>query len=59
MSNKRYLRKMYARYDGNGRMIPGSNIWAKKAPKHGHWVEIQAYQCCNGTTTTTTTEPRG
>jgi len=54
MSNKRYFRKQFARYDGNGRIIPGSNIWANKAPKHGNWVEVQAYECCNPTTTTTT-----
>ena len=47
MSNKRYFRKQFARYDGNGRIIPGSNIWANKAPKHGNWVEVQAYECCN------------
>lgn len=45
---------MYARYDGNNKLIPGSNIWAKKAPSAGNWVEVQAYECCNPTTTTTT-----
>ena len=53
-SNKRHF-KMYARYDGNNKLIPGSNIWAKKAPSAGNWVEVQAYECCNPTTTTTTT----
>lgn len=53
-SNKRHF-KMYARYDGTGKIIPGSNIWAKKAPKVGNWVEVQAYECCNFTTTTTST----
>lgn len=46
---------MYARYDGTGKIIPGSNIWAKKAPALGNWVEVTAYECCNATTTTTTT----
>ena len=53
-SNKRHF-KMWARYDGNNQLIPGSNIWAKKAPSVGNWVEIIAYECCNPTTTTTTT----
>lgn len=48
---------MYARYDGNNKLIPGSNIWAKKAPSAGNWVEVQAYECCNPTTTTSTTTP--
>lgn len=55
MGNKRYFRKQFARYDGNGRIIPGSNIWANKAPKHGNWVEVQAYECCNSTLISTTT----
>ena len=53
-SNKRRF-KMWARYDGSHRLIPGSNIWAKKAPSAGNWMEVQAYECCNPTTTTTTT----
>lgn len=54
-SNKRHF-KMWARYSGDNQLIPGSNIWAKKAPPVGNWVEIQAYECCNPTTTTTTTQ---
>jgi len=46
---------MYARYDGNNKLIPGSNIWAKKAPSAGNWVEVQAYECCNSTLISTTT----
>ena len=54
-SNKR-LYKAYARYDGTGRIVVGSLIWRKKMPKNGTWVEItQAYECCNPTTTTSTT----
>ena len=54
-SNKRTL-KAYARYDGTGRLVVGSLIWRKKMPKNGKWVEItQAYECCNTTTSTTTT----
>jgi len=43
MSNKRYFRKQFARYDGNGRIIPGSNIWANKAPKHGNCMSNKRY----------------
>ena len=53
-SNKRDL-KMYIRYDGNGRIIPGSNIWLNKAPKGKNWIEMEANECCNFTITTTTT----
>ena len=49
MSNRKYF-KMYARYDGNGRLIPGSNIWAKKTPALGNWVEVQREECCDGGT---------
>lgn len=46
---------MFARYDGNHRLIPGSNMWARKIPKLGNWVEIQNDECCDPTITTTTT----
>lgn len=54
MSNKRDL-KAYVRYDGTNRIIPGSLILSRVKPKVGNWVEIDAYECCNYTTTTTTT----
>lgn len=43
--NKRDL-KAYVRYDGSGRIIPGSNILSRKQPKVGNWVETSAYECC-------------
>jgi len=46
MANRRDL-KAYARYDGSGRIIPGSNILRKNEPKNGNWKEIPAYRCCN------------
>jgi len=46
MANRRDL-KAYARYDGSGRIIPGSNILRKNEPKNGNWKELQAYACCN------------
>ena len=52
--DKRSL-KLFIRFDGSGRAIPGSTIWRKKMPKVGKWVELTDYQCCNYSTTTTTT----
>lgn len=51
-SNKRDLRA-YVRYDGSGRVISNSLILRRKKPKVGNWVEIQTYECCDSTTTTT------
>lgn len=46
MANNRRL-KAFVRYDGSGRVIPGSlNLQANK-PKVGNWKEINAYECCN------------
>ena len=44
--DKRNL-KLFIRFDGSGRAIPGSTIWRKKMPKVGKWEEITGYQCCN------------
>lgn len=54
MGNSRPL-KAYVRFDGSGRMVSGSLIWRQEMPKVGTWMEIVGYQCCNFTTTTTTT----
>lgn len=54
-SNRRVL-KAFVRYDGMGEVIPGSLIMAKTKPGVGNWHEIDAYLCCNFTTTTTTTQ---
>ncbi len=53
--NKRDL-KAFVRYDGSGRVVAGSLILRRQKPKVGKWVEVPAYECCNPTTTTTTTE---
>jgi len=53
-SNKR-INKAYVRYDGTGRVIAGSLILSRLKPKVGNWQEIDAYECCNPTTSTTTT----
>jgi hypothetical protein len=46
MSNKR-INKAYVRYDGSGRVIPGSLILNRFKPKVGNWQETPAYLCCN------------
>jgi hypothetical protein len=47
-TNKRDF-NTYFRYDGNHKIIPGSNILSKKKPKSGgRWTEDEAYECCNG-----------
>ncbi len=46
--------KSFARRDGNGRVIPGSNVSRRTMPKGGDWFEIPPTQCCTGTTTTLT-----
>ena len=45
-TNKRDF-KTYFRYDGNHRIIPGSNILSRNKPKSGgRWTEDEAYECC-------------
>lgn len=46
MSNKR-VNKAYVRYDGSGRVIPGSLILNRFKPAVGNWKETPAYLCCN------------
>jgi hypothetical protein len=45
-SNKR-INKAYVRYDGSGRVIPGSLILNRFKPAVGNWQETPAYLCCN------------
>lgn len=45
-SNKKDL-KAFVRYDGSGRIIPGSLILQRNAPKVGNWKRTQAYECCD------------
>jgi hypothetical protein len=42
--------KGYVRFDGQGRIIPGSLILRKKKPAIGTWKEVPAYECCNSIT---------
>jgi len=43
--------RSFARYDGNGRLVPGSNILTREKPKTGNWVEGLAGICCDPFTT--------
>lgn len=45
-TNKRDL-KAYSRFDGTGRIVPGSTVLRRNIPKVGNWKEVQAYECCN------------
>ena len=47
-TNKRDL-KAFVRFDGTGRVIPGSLILQRSKPKVGNWQQIDAYECCNPT----------
>ena len=51
-TNKRDL-KAYSRFDGTGRIVPGSTVLRRNKPKNGNWKEVQGYECCNpgGSTT--------
>lgn len=51
--NKRDL-KAFVRFDGSGRVVSSSLILRKQKPKVGKWMEVQAYQCCNGPSVITT-----
>ena len=51
--NKRDL-KAYARFDGTGRIVPGSLVLRRSKPKNGKWKEVEAYECCTDVTLTFT-----
>lgn len=44
----------YIRIDGSGRDVAGSLVLRRNKPKNGNWRQIQAYECCDPFTTTTT-----
>lgn len=54
-SNNNNKLKAYVRFDGTGRIVPGSLVVQSIKPKDGNWKQIDAKECCNPTTTTTTT----
>lgn len=43
--------KAYVRFDGSGRIVPGSLILQKSKPKVGNWKQIRANECCNSPAT--------
>jgi PKD repeat protein len=49
MANSNNQLKAYVRFDGTGRVIPGSLILQRFKPKVGNWQEINSTQCCNDT----------
>ena len=55
MANSNNQLKAYVRFDGTGRVIPGSLILQRFKPKDGKWQEVASKLCCNDITTTTTT----
>ena len=55
MANSNNNLKAYVRFDGTGRIIPGSLILRRTKPKDGKWEQTDTYLCCNDITTTTTT----
>lgn len=46
--------KAYSRFDGTGRIVPGSTVLRRQKPKVGNWKEVQAYECCTDVTLTYT-----
>ena len=54
-SNNNNKLKAFVRFDGSGRIISSSLIVQAFKPKVGNWQEIDAKECCNYTTTTTST----
>jgi hypothetical protein len=54
-SNNNNKLKAFVRFDGSGRIVPSSLIVQAFKPKVGNYQEIDAKECCNYTTTTTTT----
>jgi hypothetical protein len=46
MANKNAL-QAYVRFDGTGRVIPGSLILNRFKPKVGNWEQIGSYECCD------------
>ncbi len=47
----KYSLKAWVRYDGQGRIVPGSPIFSASKPKVGNWHEVIQYKCCDTTTT--------
>jgi hypothetical protein len=59
MANNQKKLKAFVRYDGSGRVVASSLILRKNKPRVGRWFEIPTYECCNDTTSSTTTVAPG
>ena len=46
MANRNAL-QAYVRFDGSGRVIPGSLILNRFKPQVGNWKQIGSYECCD------------
>jgi len=55
MATNKRDEKAFTRVDYSHRDVPGSLILRKSKPKLGRWREVEVWECCNGTTTTTST----
>lgn len=49
--------RAFVRFDGSGRIVPGSLILRKNPPKVGRWQEISAYECCGPVIPPVVTDP--
>lgn len=55
MNNKKL--RAFVRFDGSGRVVPGSLILRMKMPKVGRWNEISPYKCCGPVIPPTVSDP--
>lgn len=49
--------KAFVRFDGSGRVVPGSLVLRKQAPKVGRWQEVVANECCGPVIPPVVTDP--
>lgn len=49
--------KAFVRFDGSGRVVPGSLVLRKQAPKVGRWQEVVANECCGPVVPPVVTDP--
>ena len=45
-SNNNNKLKAFVRFDGSGRIVPGSLITQRIQPRDGHWRQINSKECC-------------
>lgn len=49
--------KAFVRFDGSGRVVPGSLVLRKQAPKVGRWQEVVSEECCGPVVPPVVTDP--